>query len=272
MAQVRRTPRDPRFAAWIGATIVLFLAGVVFGFVLLPSAQPGAGNLNLWSVICRAMGVPIRGGELSQEAVVGQPSSTVAWTTTTRGMLADGNAARGAEQATTCGNCHGIGGVSSDAAFPNLAGQSVAAIYKQLQDFKTGRRDAVVMGVYVDPLSQQATIDLAAYYASLPSPKVRAAAAADRSHPEAHRLVELGDPMRGLAGCAACHGPLGLTQGAPGLEGQQRAYLEQQMQAFKGGTRRNDISEQMRSVARALTDSEIAMLAAYYSDFALDER
>ena len=34
------------------------------------------------------------------------------------------------------------------------------------------------------------------------------------------------------------------------------------MQSFKDGTRRNDISEQMRSVARQLTSEEIAMLAA----------
>ena len=74
--------------------------------------------------------------------------------------------------------------------------------------------------------------------------------------------------MRSIASCAACHGPLGVTTGAPELRGQQRAYLEQQLQAFKAGNRRNDISEQMRSVARQLTGEEIAMLAAYYSSFA----
>ena len=72
----------------------------------------------------------------------------------------------------------------------------------------------------------------------------------------------------GIASCAACHGPLGFTPGAPELRGQQRAYLEQEMQAFKVGKRHNDISEQMRSVARPLTNDEIAKLAAYYSSFA----
>ena len=69
----------------------------------------------------------------------------------------------------------------------------------------------------------------------------------------AKALAEVGAPLRGIASCAACHGPLGQTPGAPGLRGQQRAYLEQQMQAFKSGSRHNDISEQMRSVARQLT-------------------
>jgi cytochrome c553 len=40
------------------------------------------------------------------------------------------------------------------------------------------------------------------------------------------------------------------------------------MLAFKAGNRHNDISEQMRSVARELTGEEIAALAAYYSAFA----
>jgi hypothetical protein len=42
--------------------------------------------------------------------------------------LTQGNAVRGAAMATTCDNCHGANSVSGDAAFPNLVGQSVAAI------------------------------------------------------------------------------------------------------------------------------------------------
>jgi cytochrome c553 len=56
------------------------------------------------------------------------------------------------------------------------------------------------------------------------------------------------------------------------LRGQQRPYLVEQMQAFKAGNRHNDISEQMRSVARQLNGDEIAGLAAYYSSFAMVSR
>jgi hypothetical protein len=45
-------------------------------------------------------------------------------------------------------------------------------------------------------------------------------------YPTAWHLVEVGNPMRSIASCAACHGALGVTFGAPGLRGQQRAYLE----------------------------------------------
>jgi len=258
--------QDPRFAVWIGATVALFIVAVLIGFVLLPSAQPGAGSL--WSVICHAVGLPNGDNRASALPAVGQPTSTVAWTVAIRQLLTQGDPARGAALATTCNNCHGVNGVSNDAAIPNLLGQSVAAIYKQLADFKEGRRNTAVMGVYVYPLSPTELVDLATYYASLPDPFVGAATTSDSADPVAHNLVEVGSPMRSVASCAACHGPLGLTPGAPGLIGQQRAYLEQQMQALKSGSRHNDISEQMRGVARQLTEEEIAILAAYYSSFA----
>jgi cytochrome c553 len=258
---------DPRFAAWIGGTVVLFLVAGVIGFVWLPSAQPGAGALDLWTVICRAVGLPIGSTQASMSGA-GQPASDVAWTTATRDLLARGDATRGAAIATTCNNCHGANGISADAVFPNLAGQSVAALYKQLEDYKSGKRDPMVMGVFVAPLSQQQLLDLATHFASFPNPYARAVTPPGSVDPGARNLIEVGSPLRGIASCAACHGPLGFTPGAPELRGQQRAYLEEQMQAFKAGNRHNDISEQMRSVARELTNDEIARLAAYYSKFA----
>jgi cytochrome c553 len=261
-----QTASDPRFTIWIGTTVALFVVAVFAGFILLPSAQSDTGNL--WSVICRAVGLPGGNSRGAAPPVAGEPASTVAWTVATRQFLAQGNPGRGAASATTCNNCHGVNGVSNDAAIPNLAGQSVAAIYKQLADFKEGRRNAAVMGVYVEPLSQAAMVDLAAYYASLPNLLIEATTVSESAYPVAHQLVELGSPMRSVASCASCHGPLGLTFGAPNLQGQQRAYLVQQMQALKAGSRHNDISEQMRGVARQLTEEEIATLAAFYSGFA----
>jgi len=258
---------DPRYAAWIGGTLVLFLIAGVVGFVWLPSAQPGASALDLWTVVCRAVGLPI-GSTAASVRGAGQPASDVAWTTATRGRLARGDAARGAAIATTCNNCHGAKGISADAAVPNLTGQSVAALYKQLEDYKSARRDPAVMGVFVASLSEQQILDLATYFASLPNPFAAAATMPGSADPAARALIETGSPMRGIASCAACHGPQGVTTGAPELRGQQRAYLEQELQAFKAGNRHNDITEQMRGVARQLTNGEIAMLAAYYSSFA----
>jgi cytochrome c553 len=255
---------DPRFPLWIGGTVALFLVAGVVGFVWLPSAQPGVSPLDLWTVICRAVGVPMANAKVSPDGA-GLPASDVAWTTATRALITRGDAARGATIAIPCNSCHGINGVSADAAFPNLAGQSVAALFKQLEDYKSGKRDPAVMGVFVAPLSQQQMLDLATHYASLPNP--HAGASLGSADPAARALTEVGSPMRNIPSCAACHGPMGFVPAAPELRGQQRAYLEQQLLAFKAGNRGNDISEQMRSVARQLTGEEIAMLAAYYSSF-----
>jgi cytochrome c553 len=259
------SPHDSRFAIWIGATVGLFFLALAVGFVWLPSAQRGAEGLDLWSAICRAIGLP-NGNAPVPASIAGQPASMVAWTTETRRNLARGNSSAGAEIAQACSGCHGTNGISSDAIIPNLAGQNAAAIYKQLEDFRSNKRDAAVMGVYVSPLSEQGLLDLAAYYASLPNPTGNALSPHNSSDTVVRRLIEVGDPIRGIAPCASCHGPLGTTPGAPGLQGQQRAYLELQMQSFKDGNRRNDISKQMRSIASQLTAEEMAMLAAYYSN------
>ena len=257
-------PHDSRFAHWIGATAGLFVLALAVGFVWLPSAQRGADGLGLWDAICRAVGLPNGNARISAP-VTGQPASQVAWTTETRRRLEQGNASAGAAIAGACNNCHGSAGISADAIIPNLAGQSAASIYKQLEDFRSGRRNAQVMGVFVSPLSEQNLFDLSAHYARLPSPATKTPVTG--TNDVARRLIEVGDPLRGIAPCGSCHGPVGITPGAPELRGQQRAYLEQQMQSFKSAVRQNDISKQMRSVASQLTSEEIAMLAAYYSNF-----
>jgi cytochrome c553 len=256
-------PRDSRFAHWIGATTGLFVLTLAVGFIWLPSAQRGAEGLGLWDAICRAVGLPSGNARVSAP-VAGRPASQVAWTSETRRRLAQGEASAGAAIAGTCNNCHGSAGISADAIIPNLAGQSAAAIYKQMEDFRSGRRNADVMGVFVSPLSEQNLLDLSAYYAGLPYPIAKTPVT--NANGVAHRLIEVGDPLRGIAPCGSCHGPVGITPGAPELRGQQRAYLEEQMQSFKSAIRQNDISKQMRSVASQLTSEEIAMLAAYYSN------
>ena len=52
------TSPDSRFAVWVGATVALFLIAVLIGFIWLPSAQRDAEGLDLWSAICRAIGLP----------------------------------------------------------------------------------------------------------------------------------------------------------------------------------------------------------------------
>jgi cytochrome c553 len=64
--------------------------------------------------------------------------------------------------------------------------------------------------------------------------------------------------------CEACHGLDGRSKmpEAPNLAGQIENYLVVQLQAFKGGDRKN---EQMSVIVQGLSPQDIEDLAAYYS-------
>jgi cytochrome c553 len=146
-----------------------------------------------------------------------------------------------------------------------------AVIYKQLDDYRSGKRQWGVMEAIAKTLSPNDSADIAAYWAAqtngLPTPSVEREFESGRSLREsdpAKRLVFAGDPRRGIAPCSACHGPGGYKLGAPSLHGQRAAYIERQLASFAEGLRQNDISEQMRVIARQLTADEMQSLAVFY--------
>jgi mono/diheme cytochrome c family protein len=51
----------------------------------------------------------------------------------------------GKTKSAVCAACHGADGNSSNAAWPSLAGQHASYLYKQLTDFKEGRRIDITM-------------------------------------------------------------------------------------------------------------------------------
>ncbi|BES73600.1 c-type cytochrome [Marinobacter nanhaiticus D15-8W] len=67
--------------------------------------------------------------------------------------------------------------------------------------------------------------------------------------------------------CAACHGQNGVAQipTYPNLAGQNEQYLVMAMKAYKGGQRQGGQAAIMQGQAAALTDQDIANLAAYYA-------
>lgn len=64
--------------------------------------------------------------------------------------------------------------------------------------------------------------------------------------------------------CTACHGPAGVSTNPlwPNLAGQHEQYLAKQIKAFRDGVRSDPL---MTPMAAALTDADIANLAAYYA-------
>ena len=70
--------------------------------------------------------------------------------------------------------------------------------------------------------------------------------------------------------CAACHSPTGagIPDPYPRVAVQHADYTEQQLVAFRSGTRAN--SEPMTTIARRLSDDEIkAFLSSRYGEFVL---
>jgi len=197
--------------------------------------------------------------------------SNVAWTSQTIALASSGNALRGLLIARRCDRCHGREGFSSNPSVPNLAAMDRLVVWKQLDDFRSGKRSSLVMQPIANSLSPEDSADVAAYYYLMPiapDPQDDRAFPQPLSDPKheavAGRLIIAGDGSRGLPPCQACHGPIGFVTGAPSLATQNATYLLQQIEAFANGRRANDINMRMRSIALQLTDEEKHALAESY--------
>lgn len=179
---------------------------------------------------------------------------------------AQGNAEAGQGKTTTCAACHGASG--NDSMLPNvpkLGGQGERYLLKQLQEIKSGARAAPLMAGILNALSDQDLADIAAFYSNQPAPQ----GAVDPAKRElGEQLFRAGDAAIGVAACSACHAPNGKgnhAAGYPALSGQDTAYTELQLKAFRAGERSNDEAEVMRTTAARLNDAEIAALASFIS-------
>jgi cytochrome c553 len=261
-------PRDRPWRLWASVAILsVFAFSVLFGFVLLPVIQGRGAGLDAWTSICRALGIAPGSPAAAQPAsgAKAQPTTRVAWSAELMDSLARPSAAS-AELAGGCSSCHGRDGRSVDSKlYPDLAGQSAVAIYKQLHDFKTDSRANALMSPLAKALSDEQIVALSAHFASFPVRALPPAQLPPASE-AIERLVARGDPARGLPACNACHGDQsGGPVEAPRLTHQGTQYLAAQLRAFKSGARKNDIYSRMRSVAAALNEAEIEGLAAFYS-------
>jgi cytochrome c553 len=251
--------RNPWFTVSVGITAAIAIVAAIVGFAWLPLVQQGERFQGVWDAICSTAGLiqKVR----SDEQIVRADYATT--TVEINPQMLQGASAvsigRGATLALRCTMCHGARGLSQ-ADSPDLAGQYPIAIYKQMVDFKTGARVSAVMAPLVAELSDENMRDLAAYYAYLPRPSEEADGTKVMPPIVAH-----GAPLRGIAPCGACHGAIASKASAAWLDGQPAVYLRSQLQAFASGTRRNDIGEQMRNVARAMTPEEITAASEFYA-------
>ncbi len=254
---------DRLWRRWVIIAAGTFVvASLVVGLIVLPLREEA--QFDPWGAICRAIGIrstaPIATGKPSEP-----PASSVTWSATTRLSLLGSNPAKGGSVVKdTCAPCHGETGVSVDPEqFPNLAGQTEEAIFKQLRDFQTGARASDIMAPIAQSLTEDQTRDVAAYFAAQKPAGAKTGASA-----AAAGIIELardGSPARAIASCDSCHGASRSgPEEAPVLVGQSASYLEGQLKNFASAARRNDMFARMRTIAKQLSPEEIHGLALYY--------
>ncbi len=181
-------------------------------------------------------------------------------------VQAAGDAAAGQGKSAVCAACHGLDGNSGNAEWPSLAGQHENYIVSQLNAFQTGTRQNVLMTPMSMGLSDQDKADIAAYYAAKPVTVTPAdPALADHGA----KLYRAGDKERGIAACAACHGPAGrgnAPAGMPSVSGQKTTYLINQLRAYADGSRAgasDTKTSMMHQVASMLSAEDMAALASF---------
>jgi cytochrome c553 len=79
------------------------------------------------------------------------------------------------------------------------------------------------------------------------------------------QIADTGAGRKRAAVCLSCHGQEGIA-GAPGiphLAGQDRAYLEKALLAYRSGQTRQDPT--MTAMAKPLSDADIRNIAAFFS-------
>ncbi len=160
-----------------------------------------------------------------------------------------------------CAACHNADGNSAIAANPKLSQQHPEYLVKQLQEFKSGKRNNAVMKGFAAALSDDDMRNISYWLASKPA---KAGFAKDKD------LVALGERIyrggiadRNIAACAGCHSPngAGIPAQYPRLSGQHADYTVSQLNMFRDGSRSNSL--QMTQVAAKLNDKEIKAVSDY---------
>ncbi len=234
---------------WMAGGIIVTIAAMIAIVLWMPTPKPEvpAGKKNV------------------------RTPSNVAWTTETLEEVNSGDVVRGMVLARRCEKCHGTEGFSDTGEVPNLASMDKLAFWKQLEDFRTGKRNSPLMQPSAAVLTRRDEADLDAYYALLPAipdPQDSRVQQTEKLDPQtteiAARIVTLGDGTRGIPPCQACHGPVGTVKGAPSLATQNADYILDQLDNFADGSRANDINLPMRTIAHQLTEEERKALSLYY--------
>jgi cytochrome c553 len=146
-----------------------------------------------------------------------------------------------------CGGCHGVRGMSTDAATPNLAGQEPHYLLAAIRAYGKTRRHEVMERQF-GKLSGQQIEDIAAYYS------VQKGRPADQGRGLVQQLAEK---------CDRCHGPAIEDPLIPKISGQDKDYLVMALRAYRDDRRE---SSMMHRMSLPFSDAVIEAIAALYAN------
>ena len=185
---------------------------------------------------------------------------------------AAGDPEAGKQKSEPCVACHGVGGVSVNPAWPNLAGQGEKYLVDQLNLFKEKIRINTLMNPQAEILSGQDIEDIAAYYSSLEASKGNADPdkefQGEKLYVIGERIYRGGNPKTGVPACMSCHAPDGSGNGPakfPQLAGQHAVYTAAQLRSYRSGARYqpDENLNMMKEIATYLSDPEIEAVSEY---------
>jgi len=170
--------------------------------------------------------------------------------------------AKGQALSAACQACHTADGTRGSPANPILQGQHPEYIFKQLSEYKSGKRkNAIMSGMAMTLPTDEDMKNVAAFYAS----KVAKPGFAKNKDTVAlgEQIYRGGIVAKAVPACAGCHSPngAGIPSQYPRLGGQHSDYTEAQLLAFRSGTRANNA--QMMTIAGKLSDTEIKAVSDY---------
>ena len=169
--------------------------------------------------------------------------------------------ARGQQLSATCVACHAADGSRGAPTNPIIQDQHPEYLFKQLADFKAGKRKSPIMQPIAAQLSEDDMRHVSAFYASKSAKPGFAKVKATLSLGE--QIYRGGIAAKQVPACSGCHSPngAGVPVQYPRLAGQHGDYTEAQLIAFRAGTRNN--SAEMTAIASKMNDIEIKAVADY---------
>src|SRR6516165_2326172 len=152
-----------------------------------------------------------------------------------------------------CAACHGERGISKMPGTPSLVGLDPQYLLAAMKAYVAGQRKNAVMKALLSGVGGAELNNMALYYA--------------QQVPSRAPTPSVGDASAGKAASATCDGchsqqAVSANPAWPGLAGQDAKYLAAATEAYKNGSRTDEI---MKGLAASLNQDTINNLASYYA-------